>query len=558
MATIDRIRSSGNTPDAPINLSPLQAVQVNSAGPQARNESDVLVQSLSKFSSGLATFRDAQIKRTKDTQVRQAALLAELNKGLPDNYYREGVQQYDTTRGAIQGRALSSQLLLANQSLMKQAERDGGSVQDKQLRYMDLLDNFRDMKNAEVRGASTEFLTGMNAHINQTRTQMEVGYVNKLNKDFENEQTTTLRSSVDLLVDDRVNAPRKATVDRNGKVVSLDKFEPIKLQDYKNFMEIGKNTTKFTKEQLRGIWLERLIEIATTGVDGEGEPIPEVLEHVFTPDKDGFKLVFDSEFGAAAQKGLQDAKKAYVTYHTSRTKAANKATAALQEKTKADFMGSMTKAFINGDHIDARGRIAQALEDGSLKSTAASVLLTLNKDYIADRYPGDVLKFDILMTRIQTLDPEITMESLQMDYITDSANKEGINPTQFVKLQSAYNTLTGREASNYRTAVSDIKSSLNGLLRAGTENKIASNENKKRKKKGFDELNKSMVKIHRQITESGLSPNSPEFAAQFRSLMAPIVDFLGEAHKPIGIYDTSEEYREVQDQLKAKHKARTP
>ncbi len=556
MATIDRIRTSGNTPEAPVDLAPLQRIEVNARGPQAKNAADNLVNSLATFSSGLAQFRDFKIKREKETQIREAALLAELNKDLPKGYYREGVQQYDLTRGAIQGKALSSQLLLVNQQLIQQAESAGGTVQDKQKAYTRLLDNFSEIKNGEVRGSSNEYLTGMNNQINETRTQMEIAYIKKLNKDFENEQTTTLRSSIDLFVEDKLQQPREALVDAKGNILSVKNIAPVELKDFHTFVKSGLKTTKFTKEQLRAIWLNRMIEIANTGVNGQGEPIPEVLEHIFDADKQGFKLVFDSELGKAAQEGLVSSKKAYITYHTSRASAADKAKKALSEKTKTDFMARMTKAFINGDFFDGRADIVLALEEGTLESTDASVLLRLNQDYVDKGYVGDKIKFDVLMNKIQTLDPDITMETLQADYISDSIEKEGLNAEQFVKLQDAFNSLTSRENSEYVTAVSDIKRALNALLKAGTENKLSSHENKLRHKQGFDELQEEMYKATIHLKNQGVNPASPQYAHQFREILTPIVDQIGVKYKPIGLYESNEAVRDVANQYEAKKKAR--
>lgn len=533
MPTIDRLRSANQTPELPVDVAPLQGIAVNAQGAQARNSADALVQQLATFSRGLGDLRDFTVKREKEQQVRQAALLAEMNKDLPKGYYREGVQAYDTTRGAIQGRSIATQLALSNQSFIQEAEKDGGTIQEKQARYTQLLDNYSSLKNTESQSSSAEYKMAMNQQLNTTRTQLEVAYIKKLKGDFQAEQTTTQRSLIDLTVEDRI-------ANQTMNVQTGVKSPLITLKDYKEFIKQGSKTTEFTKEQLRSIWLNRMIEIANTGVDDTGEPVPEVLEHVFESDSKGFKLIFDSELGKAAQEGHVSAQKAFITYHTNRITTANRTATALSEKTRDTFMSSMIKSFINGEFIDQRADIAQALDQGALRSKDANALLTLNDDYLGTGWTGNDNDFNRLMRQIETYDPHITETVLFDEYAVASQNKSGINPEQFAKLIDAYKATRSAAATPYRNAVSDMENELNRLLKADTAFSLSSSTNKLRRFKAMEELRTHIADTTRILRdELKLNVASDTFASEFRRFMTPVVQQLGtdERFVPTGLSD---------------------
>ena len=157
MSSIDTLRTSGNRPEEPISVSPDPVLQTTRPGEQGVLAADLLVRSLSKFSQGVGNLYEQTKARTKARQVREAALLAELDKGLPEGYYEEGVQEYNTTRGHMQGRAISNILKVAESNLVQKVEAMGGDSHTKMLNYMSLLDGIVDTKQKEVTGNTPEF-----------------------------------------------------------------------------------------------------------------------------------------------------------------------------------------------------------------------------------------------------------------------------------------------------------------------------------------------------------------------------------------------------------------
>jgi len=236
----------------------------------------------------------------------------------------------------MQGDSIASILEVAEPSLVSRIEQEGGDAATKVLRYSSLLDGIVESKTNEVTDASPEYKVSMVQAIQKARTKLEGNYIKQVNEQFLNEQKTTLRAVISNTVANRQSLIIQETdINERGDNTEAEpegaSTNPLKrreaiiqLSDYNQFIRKGLRTTKFSVSQLRGIWLERITEIALSGVDSVGEPVPEVLNHIYSADRSGYKLVFDAEFGGAAEKAQIQANKAYVTFHSNEDKLAAK------------------------------------------------------------------------------------------------------------------------------------------------------------------------------------------------------------------------------------------
>ena len=532
MSSIDTLRTSGNRPEEPISVSPDPVLQTTRPGEQGVLAADLLVRSLSKFSQGVGNLYEQTKARTKARQVREAALLAELDKGLPEGYYEEGVQEYNTTRGHMQGRAISNILKVAESNLVQKVEAMGGDSHTKMLNYMSLLDGIVDTKQKEVTGNTPEFQKAMFDDIKATRENLEVNYIKKINAEFETEQKTTLRTLFDGLITNRkfTRALNKNTdksiilEDNQGNVIDRDKQIPlVTLSDYKEFIRSGLRTTKFDKEQLRGIWLERAIEIATMGADSEGEPIPEVLDHIFKADASGYKLIFDGEFGKAAQAGLIQAKENYISFHTSKDKVAAKELKFQQEKTARDLLSKMIDSFNDPSrYADHSANIADLGGSGLISLSQMVTLQSANKGFTKEAWTPDHNKFNDLMEKVHTFDSSVTMQSLHDEFNAAVETGSGINPEQFAKLTSTFSTLRSEGSSAYRKAVSWQRKNLGKLLKDPEIIKIPGNAelNLARTVGAYNELTTIMSDTYTKLLDlEKLNPSSREFMAKWNEVI---------------------------------------
>ena len=515
MATIDSIRTSGNNPEQVTSISPDPIIQTTRPGVQGQIAADLLVQSLAKFSSGVGNLYQQTKARTIEKQKRQAALLATLEKDLPDGYYEEGVQEYDSTRGQMQGESIATILQVAEPSLISRIEQEGGDASTKVLRYMSLLDGIVESKVNESTDASPEYKNSMIAAIQTARTKLENNYISKVNEQFLAEQETTLRAVISNTVTNKLNILNQTSVIEDSKVIDDKKQREaiIQMSDYNSFIRKGLRTTKFTQSELRGIWLERITEIALSGVDSVGEPIPEVLNHIYSSDKSGFKLVYDSQFGGKAEKAQIEANKAYVSFHTSKDKTSAKALKLHQNRNASKLMTDMITAFTNQQDTDFNShnflqKIAKLSSEEGIRFEQITTLKNAYNGFNEDKWEGDGGKtYRNLMTQIQTRSPDLNIKDIEALY-----NDRFISPKEYADLTTKFNSFYSQAAKPYAAAIALQRKHLGKLLQDPEIIPIAGNKelNIARTIPAYNELTEFMSDTTERLLEE-MNFSSPEF-----------------------------------------------
>lgn len=522
MATIDALRSSRNIPEDITSISPDPVIATNRPGIQSITAADQLVKSLATFSQGVGTLYEQTKIRTKEKQKKQAALLARLEEDLPDGYYEEGIKEYDTARGDMQGAAISQILQVAESSLISRIEREGGDMSTRVLRYSSLLDGIVENKVNEVGDASIEFKEAMVKAIQSTKNKLESNYVGQVNKQFSDEQKTTLRS----LISNNIRKKKEmrlldTTVNEKGEVVATKKQPAlIQLQDYNEFIRRGLRTTKFTQSELRGIWLERIQEVALSGVDSVGEPIPEVLNHVYTADPSGFKLIYDSEYGGAAEKAQISANKAYTTFHTNKEKISAAKLLAFQKKNASILLANMIKSHqdLNTPPKDYLSEIADLAEKDGLTLKHMTTLKTANTAFLKGGWTGDGgVSYRKLMQGVQTRAASITH-----DVIQEHLDAKLINPDEYADLNTKFNSFYSSAAKPYANSMYQQRKMLGKLLKDPefTHTPGDKEMNLARTVPAYSELTEVMSDTTQKLMESGLNFASSEFLESWNSIVS--------------------------------------
>jgi uncharacterized protein YukE len=522
MATIDALRSSRNIPEDITSISPDPVIATNRPGIQSITAADQLVKSLATFSQGVGTLYEQTKIRTKEKQKKQAALLARLEEDLPDGYYEEGIKEYDTARGDMQGAAISQILQVAESSLISRIEREGGDMSTRVLRYSSLLDGIVENKVNEVGDASIEFKEAMVKAIQSTKNKLESNYVGQVNKQFSDEQKTTLRS----LISNNIRKKKEmrlldTTVNEKGEVVATKKQPAlIQLQDYNEFIRRGLRTTKFTQSELRGIWLERIQEVALSGVDSVGEPIPEVLNHVYTADPSGFKLIYDSEYGGAAEKAQISANKAYTTFHTNKEKISAAKLLAFQKKNASILLANMIKSHqdLNTPPKDYLSEIADLAEKDGLTLKHMTTLKAANTAFLKGGWTGDGgVSYRKLMQGVQTRAASITH-----DVIQEHLDAKLINPDEYADLNTKFNSFYSSAAKPYANSMYQQRKMLGKLLKDPefTHTPGDKEMNLARTVPAYSELTEVMSDTTQKLMESGLNFASSEFLESWNSIVS--------------------------------------
>jgi len=536
MATIDALRSSRNIPEDITSISPDPVIATTRPGIQSVTAADQLVKSLATFSEGVGTLYEQTKIKTIEKQKKQAALLARLEEDLPDGYYKEGIKEYDTARGDMQGEAISQILQVAESSLVSRIEREGGDMSTRVLRYSSLLDGIIENKVAEVGGASSEFKIAMINAIQSTKDKLENNYVAQVNKQFSDEQKTTLRS----LISNNIRKKKdmrllEQTVNDKGEVISeKSRLSLIQLQDYNEFIRKGLRTTKFTQSELRGIWLERIQEIALSGVDSVGEPIPEVLNHIYTADPSGFKLIYDSEFGGAAEKAQISSNKAYITFHETKDKVSAAKLLAFQKKNASLLLTKMIKSHqdLKTPPKDYLSEIAALAEKDGLRLKDMTTLRTANAAFLKGGWTGDGgVSYRKLMQAVQTRDAAITH-----DVIQEHLDAKLINPDEYADLNTKFNSFYSAAAKPYANAIYQHRKMLGKLLKDPEFTHTPGDRelNLARTVPAYNELTEVMSDTTQKLMEQGINFASSEFLDSWNSIVSEHVQRIGniEEYRP--------------------------
>jgi len=369
----------------------------------------------------------------------------------------------------------------------------------------------------------------MIAAIQKVQDQLEVNYVAQVNKQFEDEQKTTLRSSISNNILSRKQLRiTDQTINEAGEVISAKEKEPlVQMRDYNAFIRSGLRTTKFTQSELRGIWLERITEVALSGVDSVGEPIPEVLNHIYAPDAHGFKLVYDSEFGGAAEKAQISANKAYTAFHTSKDKVSAQKKLAFQNRNATLLMTSMIKSHqdSNTSPRDYLGDIAELAEKDGLTLKHITTLRTANTAFLKGGWPGDGgVSYRKIMQAVQTRDAAITH-----DVIQEHLDAKLLTPDEYADLNTKFNSFYSSAAKPYATAMYQQRKMLAKLLqdpeyihtRGEKEINVA------RTVPAYNELTEVMSDTTQQLMESGINFGSKEFLDSWNKIVSEQVQLIG-------------------------------
>jgi len=545
MASIDALRSFGNNVEQVTSIAPDPIIQTTRPGVQRQIAADLLVQSLAKFSSGVGTLYEETKKRTIEKQKREAALLATLEQDLPDGYYNEGVQEYDATRGQMQGDSIASILEVAEPSLVSRIEQEGGDAATKVLRYSSLLDGIVESKTNEVTDASPEYKVSMVQAIQKARTKLEGNYIKQVNEQFLNEQKTTLRAVISNTVANRQSLIIQETdINERGDNTEAEpegaSTNPLKrreaiiqLSDYNQFIRKGLRTTKFSVSQLRGIWLERITEIALSGVDSVGEPVPEVLNHIYSADRSGYKLVFDAEFGGAAEKAQIQANKAYVTFHSNEDKLAAKQLKTAQNRAASTLMSDMIKSFTDQKDNDFESKnflqkIGELAASEGIRFEQNTTLLNAYNGFSGKGWMGDGGQtFEKLIVDINTMSPSLTIEDINAEF-----NDRKITPKEYADLTTKFNSFYRAASKPYASAISQQRKNLKKLLQDPEIIPIPGNKevNLARTIPAYNELTRFMSDTTQMLSEQ-MNFGSPEFLQKWNDLVNAKVQELGNDEK---------------------------